>query len=102
MQRGVTELDVYQDSHRSRHLVFAFMAAGVTVGLLILLPELQGLFKNQNTTLVRLLILVVAGGSGVVAVWMGMAPAFAGLEKSQTAVAWPNLISWAPSILAIV
>ena len=102
MQRSVTELDVYQDPHRTRHLVFAFIAAGVTVGLLLPLPELQGLFKNQNTALVRLLILVVAGGSGVVAVWMGMAAAFAGLEKSQTVVAWRNLISWALYILIMV
>jgi small-conductance mechanosensitive channel len=102
MQTGVTELDVYQDAHRSRDLVIGFVAAGVTTGLLLLFPQLQGLFKNQNAALVRLLILVLAGGSGVLAIWMGMTAAFAGLEKSQTVVAWRNLLSWTLYILLVV
>lgn len=102
MQRRVTELDVYRDPHRTRDLVISFIAAAITIGVLILDPQLQGLSSKQNASFVRLLILLVAGGCGVLAIWTGMASAFAGLEKSQTVVAWRNLLSWLLYVLLLV
>src|ERR1700730_5145536 len=102
MQRGVIDLAVYQDTHRSRHLITGFIAAGVAVGLLLVIPQVQSLFRAQNAILVHVLVLIVAGALGVLAVRMGMAAAFAGLEKRQTVVAWRNLLSWALYIVLLV
>src|SRR4030081_3154542 len=99
MQRGVKDLDVYQDPHRSIHLVVGLVAAGLTVGLLVLLPQIQNLFPTQNALVLRLFVFILAGASGVLAVRMGMAAAFAGLAKRQTIVVWRNLLAWALYVL---
>jgi small-conductance mechanosensitive channel len=96
------DLEVYEDPHRSRHLVMAALSAGVAVVLLQLTPQLPSLVGPQNVPMVRILVLTLAGAFGVFAVRMGTAAAFAGLEKRQTVVAWRNLLSWALYVLLFV
>lgn len=96
------ELEVYRDDHRSRDLVLAVVAAALAVGLLAFLPQLTTLLGKQNATLMRALVLIIAGATGVLAVRLGTAAAFAGLEKRQTVVVWRNLLSWTLYILILV
>jgi small-conductance mechanosensitive channel len=74
----------------------------MTAGLLVLLPQLQGVLGLRSVTPLRVLILVLAGALGVLAVQLGIAAAFAGLEKRQTVVVWRNLLSWALYVLLMV
>jgi hypothetical protein len=98
----MTQLEVYEDQHRSRNLALGVIAGAVTAGLLILISQLQGVLGSRNVTPLRVFILVLAGGLGVLAVQLGIAAAFAGLEKRQTVVVWRNLLSWALYVLLLV
>jgi small-conductance mechanosensitive channel len=96
------ELEVYRDDHRSRDWVLAVVAAALAVGVLTFLPQLVTLVGRQNATLMRALLLIFAGATGVLAVRLGTAAAFAGLEKRQAVVVWRNLLSWALYVLVLV
>jgi small-conductance mechanosensitive channel len=98
----VMELEVYRDDHRSRDLVLALVTAALAVGLLTFFPQLSTLAGRQNVTLMRALVLIFAGATGVLAVRLGTAAAFAGLEKRQAVVVWRNLLSWTLYILILV
>jgi small-conductance mechanosensitive channel len=98
----MTHPEVYEDRHRTRHLILGGVAGAITAALLLLLPQLQGVLGSRNVTPLRLVTLLVAGALGVLAIQLAMAAAFAGLEKRQAVVAWRNLLSWALYVLLLV
>src|SRR2546421_10377083 len=100
--RHMTQLEVYEDRHRSRNLALGVIAGALSAVLLILLSQIQGELGSRNVTPLRVIILVLAGALGVLAVRLGIAAAFAGLEKRQAVVVWRNLLSWALYVLLMV
>jgi small-conductance mechanosensitive channel len=91
--------EIYEDANRSRHWVVAGIAAGICLALLAALPELQRLGSAAQQDLTRIVVLVVAGGLGVLAIRVGTAAGFAGLQKSQAVITSRNLLAWTLYVL---
>src|ERR671933_958863 len=91
--------EIYEDANRSRHWVVGGVAAGICLGLLVTLPELQDLGGARQRDATRIVVLVVAGCLGVLAIRVGTAAGFAGLQKSQAVITSRNLLAWTLYVL---
>lgn len=89
----------YEDRNRTWHWFVAIVAGTSCLGLLVLPPQIQQLGDPRQGTLIRIGVLIVAGGAGIVAIRVGTAAGFAGLEKSQTTITWRNLLAWSLYVL---
>lgn len=92
----------YEEGNRTWHWFGAIVAGASCLGVLVLIPQIQQLGDPHQSTLVRIGVLIFAGGAGIVAIRVGTAAGFAGLEKNQTTITWRNLLAWSLYVLLMV